>query len=142
MNQYILRFDIPVNNSVPVRMLQRAQNTDRNLSCKCRAQLPSLLNNCFQRFPLNIFHYKIAVLTIHTHIKQVDNIMVSHFAGGLCFALKTADKFTVFVIFRTQYFYCNVMTCPQIHSAINNCHSADSNLFRQPVTVCKDFFLH
>ena len=142
MNQDILRFDVPMYNAVTMRVFQGTQNTDRYLSRQGGIQFATFLDNAFQRFPLHIFHHQIPVFPVHTDIQQIDDIMMRHFACGFRLTLESSDELTVLVIFRTQYFYRNIVSCTKIHRTVHNCHTTHADLFGKTVSVCKNLLFH
>ena len=142
MDKNILRFYVPVHNTVSVGMFESAQNSDGNLSCQGRTEFTSFLDDRFQCFPLDVFHDQVQVFTIHTHIQQIDNIMMSHLARSFRFTLETADKLIVLIVFRAQDLDSDIVSCSQINCTVNNRHATHTDLLCQTVAVCEYLFFH
>ena len=142
MDQDVLRFDVTVHDAVAVGMFQGAQDSDRNLACQRSVEFSPFLDYFLQGLPLYVLHDKIAVFAVHTHVQQIDDIMVRHFAGRFGFPLETADKLAVFVEFGPQDLYRYVVACTQVNGTVNDGHTAHTDLFSQAVTVSKDLLLH
>jgi hypothetical protein len=100
-DQYVVRFDIPMDNFVLMGMVQRFSNLRRNVNRFFYIQWGPLSNDLFQGGTFDVFHDDIVYIFLKTNIIYVDDIRVRQTGCGLGFPFEPAHKFVVARKFRT-----------------------------------------
>src|SRR5215469_8536530 len=88
-NDKIRRFDVAVDHSVAVSVIQAVANQYHEAELLRKQQVASAADDRFQGFPFDIFHHQIGGATIVAEIVHRDNIRVLQSAGGLGLTVET-----------------------------------------------------
>ena len=130
---------VTVDDAVGMCVLERRENADGNLHCRCFAQPPFFADDVLERLPLDVLHDEVAVAAgIHADIQQVDDVVVRHFRRGFRLPLKARDVLRILIILRFKNFDGDEMLCIEVGRAVNHRHAAHADLLINAVAAGED----
>ena len=142
VNQYVLRLNIAVNDTVLMRVLKCGQDTDSDLCRHLLRQASFFRYDLLQGTSAHVFHDKIAIAILFANIQQINNIMMAHLAGCQSLTMEALKEFFIIIKLWAQYFYSNIMTGALIGRPENKSHTALTDKFFQLIPLGKHMSDH
>jgi len=128
-------FDVPVNDALCVRVIQRGSNLIDDCQSLPGCQPYSGFDQLLERAAGNQFHHEVESFRLLDEMVQKDDVVVSEFAYNLGFADKTITRLGDLIrreLREPELFYREVTT-DIVQCAVDHPAAAAANFFRDPV---------
>src|SRR5262245_16660902 len=127
LHENILRFDVAMNYTLPVRLIQRRANLSDNLGGGGHGQPAMSLDQTSQALPFGQFHDLIVqAFSGNTEVVNLNDVRMLQTGGGLRLAPETFDRLRIGHLIRVEYFDRHPVADQQTAGAINSPHSANA----------------
>jgi len=123
VDQHIRRFDVPVNESLSVRILQRIADLADRVECSDHVE-PARVNEVVQIHPIDIFHDDVVMTARRLAIvKDLNDVRVIQLGHGIGLAFKARFKRRVRPQLRRQQLDRHRPVQGLLDSLVNRAHS-------------------
>ena len=125
----ILGFDVAVNDSLIMRVLESAKNLNSEMDRFFPAENFLLFDIFFKGDAVDMLHYDILYVLIEADVIYFYDIRMGKNSDCFGFVAETAKKFVIFHVFVTENFYRNSTVINAVISFIYIRHAANADNF-------------
>ena len=131
----VVRFDVAVDKTVLVRMMQSLGNLTRNGERRGNGQASARIKLFAQGLPRNVFHNDVVGVSLLPDIIDIDDVGMRHLRGSLRFGLKACYKLGVTRELGVQHLDCDRSIEQFVVRLIYISHAAASNKLHKLIAI-------
>src|SRR5262245_38074388 len=128
LHENIIRFDVAMNYTLPVRLVQRRADLSDNLGGVGLSQRTLSLDQTAQALSFGQLHDQIVqAFTGNAEVVNRNDIRMLQTGGGLRLAAESLDRLRIGHLIRVEYFDRRAIADQQTNGAVNSPHSASAD---------------